>query len=119
MTKALLNEAQVASVKELHKEGWSSARLAERFEVSVGTIRRALNPASAEQDRNRKRYGRDNPRKGETAGRISSSALKLDGDARLAEIPADSRTMTQRLCGDPPASDPRRHWCPWLNRGSA
>lgn len=38
----------------------------------------------------------------------TTSVTKLDFEARLAEIPPDTRTLTQRLCGDPIPNDPRR-----------
>lgn len=38
------------------------------------------------------------------------SVTKMDFEARLAEIPPDTRSLTQRLCGDPIPGDPRRPW---------
>ncbi|WP_287257679.1 hypothetical protein [Mesorhizobium sp.] len=38
------------------------------------------------------------------------SVTRIDFEARLAEIPPDTRSLTQRLMGDPIPNDPRRHW---------
>lgn len=42
--------------------------------------------------------------------RAERTVRKEDVEARLAEIPPDTRDLTGILCGDPIPNDPRRHW---------
>jgi len=40
----------------------------------------------------------------------TTTVTKMDYEARLAEIPADTRSLTGRICGDPIPNDMRRPW---------
>lgn len=43
---------------------------------------------------------------------INGRVNREEAEARLAEIPEDTRSLTARMLGDPIPGDPRR---PWLN----
>lgn len=36
---------------------------------------------------------------------------------QIALMPRDTRSITALVLGDPIKNDPRRHWCPWLQKG--
>lgn len=115
MTTRALTDEQVKEAAKLHKDGWTYMRLGEKFGVNYQTVKRALDPEYRAQ---RCKQVRDAGRRRRRANgyapvklkreHASAMDMKADGLARLAEIPPDTRTLTQRLCGDPIPQDPRR-----------
>jgi hypothetical protein len=108
-----LTPEQIEEARELLALGWSYPRIAERLGFNYEQVRRAID---ADYAVNRRIQVRDNARQRRykpekrLAGRenASGASVKEDAAARLAEIPADTRSLTQRLCGDPIPNDPRR-----------
>lgn len=92
MSKRLLTAEQLAEISQLAADGWTLNRLAEKFNCHHMTIRRALDPALYPMP------GRSKTLKRENATPI---AVREDFAARLAEIPRDTRTLTERIFGDP------------------
>ncbi len=107
-----LSTEQVEEARELSALGWSYARIGERLGCAYGTVRLALDADYAVMRRIGSRETRQRRYKPEKrlAGRenASGASVKEDTAARLAEVPKDTRTLTQRLCGDPIPNDPRR-----------
>lgn len=101
-----LTAEQIEGAKALHASGWRYARISEQYGVDNKTIRRALDPEyqarrcqQVRDARKLRETGVRNPRAGRE--NATSMSLKADWAARLAEIPADTRSLTARLCGDP------------------
>lgn len=101
-----LSSEQIEEAKTLHTSGWRYARIGEQFGVDNKTIRRALDPEyqalrckQVREARLLREAGIRNPRAGRESA--TSMSLKADWAARLAEIPADTRTLTQFMFGDP------------------
>jgi hypothetical protein len=107
-----LTPEQTTEATELFALGWSYRRIGERFGRNYEQVRRALDADYAVNRRIQVRDARQRRYKPEKrlAGRenASGASVKEDAAARLAEIPPDTRTLTQRLCGDPIPNDPRR-----------
>lgn len=109
-----LTPEQIEIAKTLHADGWSYARIGERLGCKYEPIRRAIDADYAVNRRIQVREARQRRYKPEKrsarAGRenASGASVKEDAAARLAEVPPDTRTLTQRLCGDPIPGDPRR-----------
>lgn len=118
MTGFMFSPEQVRVIKEMRDGGSSVRDIMAVFNCSDQSVRRALDSAKREQDGRRYRHksGKDNIKAGEGTGHRVKPA---DVAARIAEIPADRRSLTAAAFGDPIPNDPRRHWCPWLNRGTA
>ncbi|MER9355530.1 hypothetical protein NKI61_19870 [Mesorhizobium sp. M0514] len=107
-----LTAEQIAEAKVLFSLGWSYPRLGERFGCDYKTVKLALDADYARERRmqvNSAARLRRAPYK-RIGGRENATAIsvKEDGAARLAEVPPDTRTLTQRLMGDPIPADPRR-----------
>lgn len=105
MTKRVSLE-QKAEMRRLHADGWTFARIGERLAFQGETVRRAIDPIYAEVRREQindarqfRRQGGRSPKAGRPAA--MSIDIRLDAAARLAEVPADTRSLTQRICGDP------------------
>jgi hypothetical protein len=105
MSKARLTEEQKSEVRLLHKEGWNYSRIAEKIGVRRETVMRLLDDEYADrrrrqinEARHRREIGTPN-----AIGRPAATPLttRVDGAARLAEVPRDTRDLTARLCGDP------------------
>lgn len=107
-----LTTEQIEEARELLALGWSYPRIAERIGCNYEQARRALDADYAVNRRIQIREARQRRYKPEKrlAGRenASGASVKEDAAARLAEIPRDTRSLTQRLCGDPIPNDPRR-----------
>jgi hypothetical protein len=109
-----LTPEQTVEATELFALGWSYRRIGERIGHNYEQVRRALDADFATNRRIQVRDARQRRYKPEKRidrhGRenASGASVKEDAAARLAEIPADTRTLTQRLCGDPIPNDPRR-----------
>jgi hypothetical protein len=117
---AKLTPEKIELAREMRfTRGLTLKTIADRIGVSDTTIARALNPDKAET-RRRLDAERDRQRRRAKAttlgnlstgrGIVSGKSVDRDASARLAEIPPDTRTMTQALLGDPIPGDPRRPW---------
>ncbi|TJU85586.1 MAG: hypothetical protein E5Y10_24510 [Mesorhizobium sp.] len=96
------------------RKGASYSRIARFFGSTTTTVHCWLDPAYAAQCRERVNATRRNKSK-EQRKKTPHQVWKpswQDVEARLAAIPADTRNLTQRICGDPIPGDPRRHWRP-------
>lgn len=105
-----LTEEQIETARQLHSDGWTISRIRDRMGCCYHTIRRIIDPDYAVTRRikvNEARHKRNAsearslpPRK---TGRENATSINIkeDAAARLAEIPADTRTLTGRLAGDP------------------
>ena len=107
---AAITPSQADDIRTLHRYGFTMAQIAERFGCSEGTIYRVFHPEGE-----KRAFNHVHSPDGKPATRLS----KADIAARFAEIPADTRSLTAAAFGDPIPNDPRRTWCPWLNRGTA
>lgn len=115
----LLTPQQEEDIRTLHWHGISTTEIASRFACSQGTIRRVVSPEvfrKYEEKRN-KLLAESRKHLHSPDGKMASR-VQLDIAARFAEIPIDRRSLTATAFGDPIPNDPRRHWCPWLNRGT-
>jgi len=109
-TGVRLTEDQIEIAKQLHSDGWTIRRICDRMGCCYHTIRRIIDPEYAITRRiwvNEARHKREAneakylpPRK---TARENATAIniKQDAAARLAEVPADTRSLTGRLAGDP------------------
>lgn len=108
-----LSSAQRETILALHAAGHREAMIAKRLGVTRDTVMRWIDPAWREK-RNRM-IAEARRRRGKVdASRILPPGIRADIEARLAEIPPDTRDLTGRLLGDPIPGDPRR---PWQGRG--
>lgn len=109
-----LTPEQIEEAGRLANDGWSYARIGVRLGFRGESIQRALDADYAARRRMqineaRQRRYKPGPRISKTNRENATSVdVKADAAARLAEIPPDTRTLTQRLCGDPIPNDPRR-----------
>jgi hypothetical protein len=106
--------------EQLKADGLSYGQIGKLLGIGSESIRRALDPAFAAKRReqiNRARQfrGGDGKRQTNHVQDADRSSVKQDAQARMAEIPPDTRGLTGVLLGDPIPNDPRR---PWL-RGEA
>jgi hypothetical protein len=107
-----LTSEQIEEARQLHARGWTFKRIGERLGCAFHTVKRVLDPEYAVKRRIQVRESRQirEPSLPRKTARENATAVsvKEDAAARLAEIPADTRSLTQRLCGDPIPGDPRR-----------
>ena len=110
-----LTADQIEEAKRRYANGWSLARIGDRIGCDYKKIKMAVDQEYAAHRRDQvnaaRRQRRYKPEKRVTkTGRENATAINIkeDAAARLAEIPPDTRTLTQRLCGDPIPNDPRR-----------
>lgn len=97
-----------------YDKGWTYARIGAEVGFTGQSIRRALDPEYAVRRREQINLNRKSTAKSVVGEYRGSNAehvsVKADAAARLAEIPPDTRDLTQRFCGDPIPGDPRRPW---------
>lgn len=102
-----LTPEQVDEAKALFLDGWKFLSIGEKFDCDPKTIRRAVDPEYQHRRCIQVREARLRREATQTrdprAGRenATGAAVHIDAAARLAEIPPDTRSLTQRLCGDP------------------
>lgn len=102
-----LSEAQIEEARVLHRQGWKYLTLSETFGCDPKTVRRALDVEYKHrrciQVRAARLERQATKARSLKAGRENAMGMsaKDDAAARLAEIPEDTRTLTQRICGDP------------------
>jgi len=103
---------QIEEAQQLQAKGWTFKRIGERLGCAFHTVKRVLDPDYAVKRRIQVREARQirEPSLPRKTARENATAVsvKEDAAARLAEIPPDTRSLTQRLCGDPIPGDPRR-----------
>lgn len=93
----------VSAAQRMKDEGRSMKTISAAMGVSYCTIRTHLDPTyrerlNANQRRTRAKQALE---KGATVSHYASKMPVEDVMARLAEIPKDTRTRTQIICGDP------------------
>ncbi len=103
-----LTQEQIAEASRLANDGWSFPRIAEKLGCHPETVRRAIDADFATkrrvqiQEARQLRRCKPGNRKTKTARENATAiSIKEDAAARLAEIPADTRSLTARLAGDP------------------
>jgi len=114
MASRSISSDQIAQARRMVKDGVPFNEIAAQFGCSAQTIQRNTVAAYKEKceqyaarrkakrdDRKRSKAGKDNPGGGGASGVRTYAVSKEDIAARLAEIPADTRTPAQRAMGDP------------------
>lgn len=102
-----LSNAQIDEARLLHRQGWNFVALSEKFGCDPKTVQRAVDVEYKHhrcmQVRDARLARQATKARNAKAGRENAMGMdaKDDAAARLAEIPEDTRTLTQRLCGDP------------------
>lgn len=101
-----LTDEHIASARKLRAEGMPWYRIGKALGLSEMTVRCALDPAYAamllERRRiNRRKNGASKPITQVEGISSTREAARRDALARLAEIPADTRSLTAFICGDP------------------
>jgi len=108
ITPELLEEA-----KRLRFKGMSYREIGDTIGFSSTTVHRALDDGYARRRReqiNLARRFRDTGMPSSSPRRVEPVSIKADVEARLAEIPTDTRNLTALILGDPIPNDPRRYW---------
>ena len=91
----------------MRRDQISWTRIAEHFGVAYDTVRRALDPEWAARRRTgiaeARRRRRGEGTKARSFNHVPEMRVsdKADGERLLREVPADTRDLTGRLCGDP------------------
>lgn len=105
--------AAMQAVTSARRDGtlnWSG--IASFYGVNRSMLRRKCDPDYREKDNAKKAGWRSRRHKRllptPTGVHVRRSITKQEYAARLAEIPPDTRTFTQRFFGDPIPNDPRR-----------
>lgn len=116
MTRSIFADPdKLAELRRLRDAGWQNAELVRHFGCSFGVIARHLDDdaLARHRDAERKRDSRrrealraDRPELVRYVDRLRADPADIE--ARLAEIPRDTRSLTGRLFGDPIPGDPRR-----------
>ncbi len=103
---------QVEQARSLYASGWSYNRIRLHFGVGYDTLRSRLDKGFAERVRSKRKARNWGANAQSTRAEVVgySSRSKEDVEARLAEIPPDTRSPSAILLGDPIPNDPRRHW---------
>lgn len=102
---------QIAQARQMRDSGMSWKKIAKHFGVSEDTARRPLDPEwtarrNATVAANR-RLRRARMAEGEACPSFvhyvcsMPEEAKRDGERLLAQVPADTRDLTGRICGDP------------------
>ncbi len=97
----------IQQAKRMRKQGMSYYEIGKRLEIRWTTVRRALDPEYAAQQRERERRSRERRASGEQPSRYQK--LRADAERASMHIPRDTRTLTQRILGDPLPG--RSAWC--------
>lgn len=101
---SMLSRAQIREAQRLRDDGWKWSALGARFKCSPETVHRAVDPSFADRMRDKAVRHRMRDKNGtERNGlpRADYASTRADAAARMAEIPADTRTLTARMFGDP------------------
>lgn len=116
MNSKRMTKEQRDQAKVLFRSGQSLAEIAKFLDFTVPSIRRVVDEAYAAKRRAQINSARHSPTKSalhdSAPERVHPDRLatKLDAEARLAEIPDDTRNFTAQMFGDPIPGDPRRPW---------
>lgn len=99
------NAAQVEGIKAMLASHMSWNEIGKCFGVNGETVRRAVDPVFRERRREQVAKRRSYASLGITpvtdAMCIDRRTVRQDAQARMAEIPDDTRGLTARICGDP------------------
>ena len=101
-----MTPAQIARINEMRASGMAWKAIAEQFGVSHETIRRVVEPGYREHRNALSRARRQSSGEGK-ADRAFNHVPEMrvddkrDGERLLREVPADTRDLTARICGDP------------------
>ena len=111
MSKRLLTDEQIVQARKHLDDGWTYARVAEKFGCHHMTIRRMVDDNYADRKEERAKQIVHEPLQ---AGRVADfRSVKAAAIERLADVPKDTRNLTARLLGDPlpgrSAWDQRKH----------
>ncbi len=97
-------EAAIKKARELRQSGFDWKHISQELGISTDWLRRRLDPPYAlrvrEYDRVRLFHTRRGRPKKCQWGSVARE-VRIDGAARLAEIPPDTRDITGRAFGDP------------------
>lgn len=105
--KSHLTPEQIEEARRLADDGWTYARIGERFGCAYGTIRLALdadyavNRRIGAREARQRRYKPGQRQPKTDRENATSISVKEDAAARLAEIPKDDRSLTGQMFGDP------------------
>lgn len=101
-----MSPEQIAQAQQMRRNEMPWAHIAKHFGVTPDTVRRALDPEWAA--RRRAGVAEARRRRGEGTKARSFNHVpdmrvsdKADGERLLREVPADTRDLTGRICGDP------------------
>lgn len=97
MSSKRLTEQQIATATRLRALGWSYARIADNIGCHPESLRRHCDTAFKEKPSRAERA--PTPFRRSFANQHSATRDAIE--ARLAEIPEDTRSLTGRICGDP------------------
>ena len=104
-----MDERTISIIKEMHKGGTPYARIASLLKITKYAVRKVVDPDSIEREkqRNRSRSTRN----------INAWIKKKQAwQDKMATVPDDTRTYSQRLMGEPlpgrSALDNREPWKP-------
>lgn len=96
---------QTQRARAMLNAGRSTREVADFFGCHAQTIRRYLDPKYRETRIAQIRRNREGVEKiaakAVHGGPLSAASLRADAERRMAEIPADTRSLTGRMLGDP------------------
>ncbi len=103
MSAIRLTPEQKAKARELRALGWSYLRISSVIGCAPESLRRHCDPTAAARIRDSRADETPEPKRkaGRQFVRNIYAAARADFEARIAEIPPDTRDLTGRLMGDP------------------
>lgn len=96
-----MKPVEITRMRALYRDGATISELAIKFDCSRKTVRKYLSPAYAKSVREKVRGIREGEHEPNPQLWPDKRKVKDDAEALKAKVPADTRELTERICGDP------------------